>query len=706
MRVVRSRRLHVVRGLCHRTATRSGERRRSGEATDPDGGEFECEFYHARAPGTSPRSRGPDAALVLPGAASTSAADESCSGSARPGPRFAQPVRHDPGRRLRDLRAQLQLLVDFGPNLEPVRAFADTWERAADGHSWTFHIRDGMKWSDGEPATSADACFSWQLGLDAIKAEKSLGAGYLEPTMQDAGVTAVACPDPSTLVVTTDDPSDRVLQIVRSRSSPSTSGARRRTRRSAKAKFTPPLVGTGPYQASSGRPASSSASSAIRTTGEHRASPTRSTHHLQDRRHHGPGPQGGRARLRPRPQLRPVQPARRPTRTSRPSRAVPTAGRSSPSTVRASNGKTIPDGGPSTKALLDPKFRDALGYAVDHQALVDRVLGGYGDVGTTIVPPVLTQWHVEPTTPRTFDIEMAKQKLTDAGYPLDATGNRLDKEGKPINLRLFMPDSDENYPKAAQFIRSGTAARDQGHDPGVSSAAPDRDHLPPEAGEKYKADYDIELWGWAVASTRTACSRSSAATRSARSSDSQYCEPAYDELYAEQLKATSNDARKAILTRCRTSSTTSRLPHPVLRREPRGLPDRQVRGLAEPAARERDAVLHVRHPRLHEARRTRRPCRRRHHPSRRQRPHRAASQAAVATPAAERDDRRRRAAATPDPRHRSSPGPWPWSSIVAVGLVVVQSPAERGRSRGCGRGRVTGSARFGGPPAFGPTRVA
>ena len=104
-------------------------------------------------------------------------------------------------------------MVDSGPNLEPVAGFADKWERAADGHSWIFHIRDGMKWSDGEPATSADACFSWELGVDAIKAEKSLGAGYLEPTMQDAGVTAVACPDPSTLVATTDDPSDRVLQI-------------------------------------------------------------------------------------------------------------------------------------------------------------------------------------------------------------------------------------------------------------------------------------------------------------------------------------------------------------------------------------------------------------------------------------------------------------------------------------------------------------
>ena len=55
------------------------------------------------------------------------------------------------------------LLVDFGDNLEPIPGFADSWERAAD--RVTFHIRTGMKWSDGEPATSADACFSWQLAL-------------------------------------------------------------------------------------------------------------------------------------------------------------------------------------------------------------------------------------------------------------------------------------------------------------------------------------------------------------------------------------------------------------------------------------------------------------------------------------------------------------------------------------------------------------
>ena len=68
------------------------------------------------------------------------------------------------------------LLVDFGPDLEPIPGFADKWERAADGHSWTFHIRDGMMWSDGQPATSADACFSWKLAIEWIAKN---GAGAL-----------------------------------------------------------------------------------------------------------------------------------------------------------------------------------------------------------------------------------------------------------------------------------------------------------------------------------------------------------------------------------------------------------------------------------------------------------------------------------------------------------------------------------------------
>ena len=74
--------------------------------------------------------------------------------------------------------------------------------------------------------------------------------------------------------------------------------------------------------------------------------------------------------------------------------------------------KPIKGGGASTKALQDPAFRDALGYAIDKQALVDKVLGGHGLVGSTIIPPAMAggKWHLEPTNPRTFDIELAKSE--------------------------------------------------------------------------------------------------------------------------------------------------------------------------------------------------------------------------------------------------------------------------------------------------------
>lgn len=440
-------------------------------------------------------------------------------------------------------------MVDSGPNLESVPGYADTWERAADGHSWSFHVRDGMKWSDGTPATSADACFSWQLGVDAIAAGESLGAGYLEPTMADAGVTAVDCPDASTVVVTTDDASDRVLQIAIP-IIPKHIWGKETYKTIGEAKFEPPLIGTGPYQTVDWQ------------TGQfirlQRNTNYWGSQGFQDEVDliiyktadtmvqalkageldyaHGPNAEQLDA-LKADPNMATV------------------VGSANGWTQLAFNGygadtgKTIEGGGPSTKALLDPAFRDALGYAVDHDALVDRVLGGYGDVGTTIVPPVLTQWHVEPTTLRHFDIELAKQKLTDAGYILDAGGQRLDKEGKPINLRMLMPDSDDNYPKAAQFVADwygqlGVKVSTQV----LSSAALGEIIYPPEAGEGYTADYDIELWGWSGGIDPNGLLQIFKCDAIGASSDSQYCNPDFDKMYDDQLAAPNAEARKAILS--------------------------------------------------------------------------------------------------------------------------------------------------------------
>ncbi len=42
---------------------------------------------------------------------------------------------------------------------EPVPDVAESWDISEDGTTYTFYLREGMKWSDGEPFTSADVLF-------------------------------------------------------------------------------------------------------------------------------------------------------------------------------------------------------------------------------------------------------------------------------------------------------------------------------------------------------------------------------------------------------------------------------------------------------------------------------------------------------------------------------------------------------------------
>jgi len=438
------------------------------------------------------------------------------------------------------------LLTDFGENAEPIAGFSDTWTREA--HDVKFHIRTGMKWSDGQPATSADACFSWQFSLDAIKAGTNVGLGYIDPNVKDAGVTKVECPDPETMIVTTDDQSDRVFQTyvpilpkhIWSKETYKTIG---------NAKFTAPLVGNGPYTLVEWK--TGQFARFVRNPNYYghqgfedevviqffktpdtmvQALKAGEIDYARD-----PNAQQLKA-LQSEPNIKTV------------------VGAANGWTQLAFNtygtgtGKTIPNGGASTKALQDKAFRDALGYAVDHKALVDRILGGFGDPGDTIVPPVLGQWHVTPDHPRTFDIEKAKSLLDAAGYKLDSSGNRLDKEGKPISLRLLMPNSDDNYPKAAAFVKDWYGQL------GIklTTTVMDADALtslllPPEGDPPGTAKYDIELWGWSGNPDPNALLQIFRCDAIGGSSDSLYCNHDYDSLYDQQLKATSADQRKQIL---------------------------------------------------------------------------------------------------------------------------------------------------------------
>ncbi|MGZ4135215.1 MAG: peptide ABC transporter substrate-binding protein, partial [Tumebacillaceae bacterium] len=43
---------------------------------------------------------------------------------------------------------------------------AEKWETSADGLTWTFHLRDNAKWSDGSAVTAQDFEYAWKRTLD------------------------------------------------------------------------------------------------------------------------------------------------------------------------------------------------------------------------------------------------------------------------------------------------------------------------------------------------------------------------------------------------------------------------------------------------------------------------------------------------------------------------------------------------------------
>jgi peptide/nickel transport system substrate-binding protein len=437
------------------------------------------------------------------------------------------------------------MLVGFGPNNETVAGYAETWTQSTDGLQWTFKVHSGMTWSDGQPATAEDARWTLQYYLDAQKKGKSLGYGYLDPYVLNAAITKVEAPDATTLVVTTSRKNDRILQmylpILPEHVWKSVS-----IDKVADYQNSAPVVGSGPYQVVDWKKGESAR--LVRNDkywGQKGAADQIVFQFFPDAVNSMVTAfQNGELDYIRNPTPEQFNLLKKQPNTV----AINAAGNSFDQINFNCYDKDIPDGGASTKAFRDPAFRAALGYAIDRNALIERVLGTYGKSGTTQVPASQVVWHAEPNDVRQFDLTVAGQKLEEAGYPL-RDGVRYDKENKPLNLSLQYPASDPSYPKVAQFIQDwfgqiGIKVTQRAVDDDTLTTTEYLDSSIPLKGQ---LKYDMVIWGWVGDPDPNSLLQILTTDAISDSSDSQWSNAAYDALYTQQNEATTSAERKGYM---------------------------------------------------------------------------------------------------------------------------------------------------------------
>jgi oligopeptide transport system substrate-binding protein len=121
------------------------------------------------------------------------------------------------------INALFEGLVSKDPNtLEPIPAVAESWDISADGRTYTFHLRQDARWSNGDPITAEDFRWSWQRVLSP-----ELGSQYnymLYPVLNaeayangeidDFNQVGARVLDSHTFVVELENPTPYLLQLL------------------------------------------------------------------------------------------------------------------------------------------------------------------------------------------------------------------------------------------------------------------------------------------------------------------------------------------------------------------------------------------------------------------------------------------------------------------------------------------------------------
>ena len=412
-------------------------------------------------------------------------------------------------------------------DMTPEPGLAESWDTSEDGLTWTFHIRSGVTWSDGKPLTARDIAYTYNRILDGGP-EAASWASYL------TSVETVEAPDDETVVLTLTKP-NAVLPLLPIPIVPEHvwSDVSETEVRSYRAEPTDgqQVVGSGPFRLVEGTAGGS--------TYRFEANPDywKGAPHIDEVvfrvfKSDDPAVQAlikGEVDFVEGINAIQVQSLQGREGITAHSGDSPGFDEIAFNTGSVDLDTNEPIGEPNP-AVLDPAFRKALGYAIDRDLIIQKAYQGAGIPGSTIVPPLYTDYHWEPPAAEaeTFDLERAGQMLDEAGYTVGADGKRTLPSGDPIGtLRLFARAESNTSVDVMDYFSEWLA--ELGIDSEVSAVESNK-----LTNVILDGEFDAFEWGWYVEPDPDSMLSYMTCGQRGNWSDSWYCNDDYDALYESQ----------------------------------------------------------------------------------------------------------------------------------------------------------------------------
>ncbi len=419
-------------------------------------------------------------------------------------------------------------------DMAPQPGLAKSWDTSDDGLTWRFHIRTGVKWSDGVPLTAHDIAYTYNRILDGGP-ESSTWGSYL------ASVDTITAPDDTTVVLTLTKPNAVLpllpIPIVPEHVWKNVSESEVKSY----ANEPPNVVGSGAFRIVEGK--ASGSLYRFEPNPEYWQGQSQ-IDHLNFRVFNAEDTLVQALKKGEIDFAEDVSPLQVKALQRQP--GITAQMGDSPGfdeiafNVGSVDTKTNKPIGDPNPAVLDPKFRFALTTAIDRQQLADKVYQGGGQPASTIIPPAYSQYQWQPDDPNAFDYnpDKAAQMLDAAGYTMGSGGLRTMPDGSPLGtLRLYARAESETSIGTMNYMKEWLG--NLGIDAKVTTMESSK-----LTNVILDGNFDMFQWGWYVEPDPDSMLSYFTCGQLGGWSDSWYCKPGYDKLYAEQHAALDQATRE------------------------------------------------------------------------------------------------------------------------------------------------------------------